>query len=171
MMVSGEQTSPAVARSAAAFRRPQSRWAIAALVLGAALLTLVGLAARSWWAGATTAPGPMEMGAVTTGGASAIVIMAVDTGCGPREVRVEAPGPLPITFHNHGQAERTLTIEGVAGAVTAAPGGGEVTGTFALDRPGTYTFWCATAEQGRANLQERWIKGTLIVGDGAAGRP
>jgi hypothetical protein len=84
---------------------------------------------------------------------------------------VAAPGLLPITFHNHGTGERTLTIDGVAGALTAEPGGGETTGTFTLERPGTYTFWCATADQGRANLQERWVKGTLIVGDGAAGRP
>jgi plastocyanin len=142
-------------------------WALAALALGAALV----LAAFSAWRPESGATATMDTSRPVTGTAGEVVIMSADVGCGPREVRVAAPGLLPITFHNHGTGERTLTIDGVAGALTAEPSGGETTGTFTLERPGTYTFWCATADQGRANLQERWVKGTLIVGDGAAGRP
>ena len=170
MIVADEQAGPVVARAARGRGRHRLRWALATLALGAAII-LVGCASRYPESGDATTAGLPNASAGMVGDVVRVVIMSSDAGCGPREVKVTAPGPLAITFHNHGASERTLTVEGIAGALTAEPHGDETTGTFALERPGTYTFWCATAEQGRAGLQERWVKGTLIVGDGAAGRP
>lgn len=170
MIVADEQAGPIAAALARVRGRHRLRWALVALALGAAI-ALAGGASRQPALGETTAAGEPSGSAGMVGDVAGVVIMSADAGCGPREVKVVAPGPLPITFHNHGTSERTLTIEGVAGALAAAPRGGEASGTFTLERPGAYTFWCATAEQGRAGLQERYVRGTLIVGDGAAGRP
>lgn len=170
MMVTGEPIGRVVGGAAGVPRPHRLLWTLAAVALIAAL-ALAGFVGWRAATGATSGPVPIDASMATAGPTPEIVIMSSDAGCGPREIRVGAPGPLPITFHNHGTSERTLTIEGVAGAVTAEPGGGVAAGTFALPRAGTYIFWCATAAQGRADLQERWVKGMLIVGDGAAGRP
>ena len=144
MIVADEQAGPVVADADRSCGRHRLRWAIAALAIGAAI-AMASCASRPPTPDDATTPGLPGAGAGMVGDVVRVVIMSSDAGCGPREVKVTAPGPLAITFHNHGASERTLTVEGIAGALTAEPHGGETTGTFTLERP----------EIGRATCRER----------------
>ena len=68
-----------------------------------------------------------------------------------------APGPLTVTFVNHGAIEHTFKIDGTS-LLLKANGGKTVTGTVTLAK-GTYDFECTIPGH-----KGQGMKGTVVVG-------
>ncbi|GAC1317367.1 MAG: hypothetical protein NVSMB2_10990 [Chloroflexota bacterium] len=78
----------------------------------------------------------------------------------PSTLTVKAGQPVTLTFSNTGQTLHDWSLaQGAAQPVKiAAAGGQSASGTFTIDRPGTYTFICSVPGHEAAGM-----KGTLTA--------
>jgi plastocyanin len=97
--------------------------------------------------------GSSEPTKTATGGA--ITVGAYDTRFDVGEIKA-APGPLTVTFDNHGAIEHTFKIDGTS-LELKANGGKSATGTVTLTK-GTYDFECTIPGHKTAGM-----KGTVVV--------
>jgi uncharacterized cupredoxin-like copper-binding protein len=96
---------------------------------------------------ASTTPSEVTLASVAPDGTQQLTI-SVDDGMTfqPAAVSVRAGQPLQLTLRNAGQSAHDLTLnEGVPQSVKLTVNGGETTsGTFTIDRLGTYKFECSS---------------------------
>jgi plastocyanin len=120
-----------------------NRTLAAAVVLGAVAL------------GACGSSGSGSSGVTKTATGGAITVTAVDTKFDVGVIRA-APGPLAVTFDNHGASQHTFKIDGTS-MLLKANGGGSSTGTVTLKK-GTYNFECTIPGH-----KQQGMKGTVVV--------
>ena len=73
----------------------------------------------------------------------------------PAAISVQAGQPVELTLRNAGQMPHDFTLnEGVAQPVKLTANGGQTaSGTFTLDKPGTYTFECSMPGHAAAGMR------------------
>jgi uncharacterized cupredoxin-like copper-binding protein len=73
----------------------------------------------------------------------------------PAAISVRAGQPLELTLRNSGQMPHDFTLnDGVAQPIKLTVNGGETaTGTFTLDKPGTYSFDCSMPGHAMAGMR------------------
>ena len=114
-----------------------------------AILLVVGLAltiARSGPAALDNSTAPATPASVSAAGAQQITIKVGNrVWFEPSSIVVRAGAPVELTLRNEGQIPHDFVLaEGVAQPVKIVATDGQTTsGTFTLDRPGTYTFICS----------------------------
>jgi FtsP/CotA-like multicopper oxidase with cupredoxin domain len=96
-------------------------------------------------------------------GAPSLSIVATDLRFDKKELQVAGPGEVKVRLENRGLIEHDFSLEGVRGKVYARPGA-TAEGTFKLDRPGNYTFYCSIPGH-----REAGMAGTLVVGSATGG--
>jgi plastocyanin len=117
------------------------------------LAALVVLAAAVLGACSSSGGGKSEPTKTATGGA--ITVGAYDIRFDVGEIKA-APGPLTVTFDNHGAIEHTFKIDGTSFELKAN-GGKSATGTVTL-KAGTYDFECTIPGHKAAGMT-----GTVVV--------
>ena len=134
-----------------------------ALSLGILLsiVTLVGCTSTSNTAAKPAAGSAPASAASPSSGGQQLTVRAMDTmRFEPATLTAKAGQPITITVDNGGQTLHDFSMnEGVAQPVKIlAPAGQKPSGTFTIDKPGTYTFFCS-----QPGHQEAGMKGTLTV--------
>lgn len=104
------------------------------------LVACTGTTARS----TGSAAGPAAGG--STAAAQSVTVQGTDTlKFEPSSITVKAGQPVQFSFANTGQTLHDWSLAQGAGQPVkiSAAGGQTATGTFTIDRPGTYTFICS----------------------------
>jgi nitrite reductase (NO-forming) len=115
------------------------------------ILVVAGLAATTACVGGAAAggrpdPGSAAPASVSTAAAQQVTLTARDTmRFEPSTIAVTAGQPVQLTLRNEGRMPHDVALsEGVARRVKIKADGGETaSGTFTIERPGTYTFVCS----------------------------
>jgi uncharacterized cupredoxin-like copper-binding protein len=126
------------------------------IALFAATLAVTGCSGAASARGANDTPSPSA--AATS---QAITVTARDTmRFEPSTITVRAGEPIQLTLVNAGKMPHDFTLrEGVARRVKVEAGPGKsASGTFTIDRPGTYTFICDVSGHEAAGM-----KGTITA--------
>ena len=111
--------------------------------------------------GASASGGRSDSGAVrpasgSAAGAQQVTVVARDSmRFEPSTITVAAGQPVQLTLRNEGRMPHDFTLsEGVARRVKLKADGGEIaSGTFTIDRPGTYTFICSVPGHEAAGMR------------------
>ena len=93
-----------------------------------------------------TRPAAGAEGAAATSAAQAVTVQGTDAlKFEPATLTVKAGQPVTLTFTNSGQTVHDWSLAQGAGQPVkiSAAGGQSASGTFTIDRPGTYTFICS----------------------------
>jgi uncharacterized cupredoxin-like copper-binding protein len=128
------------------------------VVTGALLVGLLAITACSGSAasGASPTAGAAVAASEAPKGAQRATITAGNSmSFEPAAIRVRAGQPVELTLRNDGQMPHDFTLgEGVAQPVKITANGGQsATGTFTLDKPGTYTFECSVPGHALAGMR------------------
>jgi len=108
-----------------------------------------------------TATEPAVAAPADSGGTQQVTLTLGDSlRFAPQSVAVRAGQPVELTLRNGGSTLHDFALtEGVSGPVKIeAQGGQTASGTFLIDRPGTYTFVCSVPGHAAAGM-----RGTIIV--------
>ncbi len=97
--------------------------------------------------------------------ATELHITATEFSFTPKTFQVAAGQKVTVMLENKGAIEHDLSIDGTSFKIVAKPGQ-TASGTFTLDKPGTYEVICAIPGHKDAGM-----KGTLTVSGAAAGAP
>ena len=130
------------------------------------ILAIAGLAVTTACAGGATAGGrpdhgPAPSAAESSAAAQQVTVTARDTmRFEPDAIVVTAGQPVQVTLRNEGRMTHDFVLsEGVARRFRIKAEGGETaSGTFTLDRAGTYTFICSVSGHEAAGM-----KGTITA--------
>ncbi|MDQ6670684.1 MAG: plastocyanin/azurin family copper-binding protein [Chloroflexota bacterium] len=123
-------------------------------------LALACVLACSGSAGSNRQPAPSAASAANTSSQS-VTVQGTDTfKFDPPTMTVKAGEPVQLTFKNTGQILHDWSLaQGAAQPVKIeAAGGQSASGTFTIDKPGTYTYICAQPGHESAGM-----KGTITV--------
>jgi len=94
----------------------------------------------------STRPAAGAAGAAASSAAQAVTVQGTDAlKFEPSTLTVKAGQPVTLTFTNSGQTVHDWSLAQGAGQPVkiSATGGQSASGTFTIDRPGTYTFICS----------------------------
>jgi uncharacterized cupredoxin-like copper-binding protein len=129
------------------------------LLVIVALVPLVAACASGGRAASSSAQSEATA-VVGVDGTQTLTVKGTEMQFTPTRISVKAGQPVQLTFENDGHVVHDFTLaQGVATRFqTAASGGQQTTGTFAVTAPGTYTFVCAQPGHESAGM-----KGTLIA--------
>jgi nitrite reductase (NO-forming) len=138
--------------------RRVGRWAAGATLMA-------GLALATACAGPAVSGGrPAAVPAQAVVGASGVQQVTVRVGEGvrfePSTIAVKAGQPVQVTLQSTGGGEHDFALdEGVARPFKVAVRGGETaSGTFTIERPGTYEFYCSVPGHALVGM-----RGTITV--------
>ena len=151
--------APAASCSAAA----TSTAAFKSLVIGVFLIGLIVTTACSGAPASATSPNTVAstpISAVANGAQQVTITVGKGMNFEPSAITVRTGQPVELTLRNDGQYPHDFTLtHGVARQVKITVNGGETaTGTFTLDRPGTYNFECSMSAHALAGM-----KGTITA--------
>ena len=94
----------------------------------------------------STRPAAGAAGAAASSAAQPVTVQGTDAlKFEPSTLTVKAGQPVTLTFTNSGQTVHDWSLAQGAGQPVkiSAAGGQSASGTFTIDRPGTYTFICS----------------------------
>ena len=94
----------------------------------------------------STRPASGAAGAAASSAAQPVTVQGTDAlKFEPSTLTVKAGQPVTLTFTNSGQTVHDWSLAQGAGQPVkiSAAGGQSASGTFTIDRPGTYTFICS----------------------------
>ena len=106
-------------------------------------------------------PAAGAQGAAASAAAQSVSLQGTDAlKFEPSTLTVKAGQPVTLTFANSGQTLHDWSLDQGAGQPVkiSAAGGQSASGTFTIDRPGTYTFICSQPGHEAAGM-----KGTLTA--------
>ena len=109
----------------------------------------------------STRPAAGAEGAAASSAAQAVTVQGTDAlKFEPATLTVKAGQPVTLTFTNSGQTVHDWSLAQGAGQPVkiSAAGGQSASGTFTIDRPGTYTFICS-----QPGHEAGGMKGTLTA--------
>lgn len=106
-------------------------------------------------------PGSISVPAPAAQQAQVLNIVATDLKFSTNELRIAAPGAYTVHLENKGAIAHDFTIDNPRFKVLAQPGKSSE-GKLKIEKPGTYTFYCAFEGHQAAGMV-----GKLIVGDGS----
>ena len=141
---------------------PALLWRKGNLVKRASLVSLVVLLPLYVACTATSASQPASGAAAPSGASQQLTVKAMDTmKFDPTTLSAKAGQPIQVTLDNSsGQIAHDFDItEGVPQPIKiSAQPGQKATGTFTIDTPGTYPYFCSQPGHEQAGM-----KGTLTV--------
>jgi uncharacterized cupredoxin-like copper-binding protein len=128
------------------------------LVTGALLVGLLATTACSGAAASGTSPTastPVAASEAPNGVQQVTLTVGNSMRFEPAAISVRAGQPVELTLRNDGQMPHDFTLsEGVAQPVkVSATGGQTASGTFTLEKPGTYTFECSMPGHALAGMR------------------
>ena len=129
---------------------------LAPLMLSLATFVLVACSPAT-----STPPAAGAPGAAASAAAQAVTVQGTDAlKFEPSTLTVKAGQPITLTFTNTGQTLHDWSLDQGAGQPVkiSAAGGQSSSGTFTIDRPGTYTFICS-----QPGHEAGGMKGTLTA--------
>lgn len=110
------------------------------------ILTLATALLVACSAASSARPAVGTQGAAASSAAQAVTVQGTDAlKFEPSTLTVKAGQPITLTFVNSGQTVHDWSLAQGAGqpVKVSAAGGQSASGTFTIDRPGTYTFICS----------------------------
>ncbi len=125
------------------------------------LVAVVGLLLLTACSSSANTSAARPAGAGSTAAPQMVTVQASDSlKFDPSSVTVKAGQPVQLTLSNTGQMQHDWSLDqGAAQPVKIVANAGQsATGTFTIDRPGTYTFICSVPGHAAAGM-----KGTITA--------
>jgi nitrite reductase (NO-forming) len=135
--------------------RRVGRWVSAAALVPALALATACAGGPAVPGGPAAAPAPVQAAVAPTGVQQVTVRVGDGMRFDPSAIAVTAGQPVQLTLESVGGAEHDFTLtEGVARPVKIAAAGQQTaSGTFTIERPGTYAFVCSVPGHALAGMR------------------